>query len=611
MLNFLRKRASSWAIKFIFSLIIVVFVLRGVGAMREKEQTIVGSIGDTKISTGEFQSVLNLVSESYKSLLGERFDYKVFEDKIKKEAWDVIVEQTLLLKKAEELKMKVSDGDVIAELKKQEAFKENGQFSRDRYLNVLQYIKTSPAAYERQVERSLLMKKTMAMLKNSVDVGDSDVENFYRVRNKAIRAGYATFSYKDFLKSAASTDEEDKKYYEENKEKFKKPESANISYVFLPFQDFAGGIKVEEKDLKDYYGEHKEEFMQPKTYVLRHIVSSFGKDKDAARKKIEAANKLVSKEDFAKIAGRVNDDGTKNKGGMIGEISINMVTPKLAAKLASMKKGDISDVVESEYGYHILKIDDLKDERMREINEVKTELASMIKENKAKLYAMKKASEIKSGMEAGKGKDEAGKYSMKKIDVAKDNPVLGELGAMPEIVKNFFAAGEGKVFGPTPITKGVIVGKVNNFERGYYSIAEVKGKIKEGVLKNKSLELAFKKAEEALKNKTTLKGAVTDWFSPAVALPAPLNTISELGKDILGLSKKQTVLSKVYKGADSAYIVYLVDERTKEWNPASDEARAFREEFANNKRNVYFNAWMKEEKASTKIKQNEMLFKNM
>ncbi len=604
MLDFLRKRATSWAIKVIFSLIILVFVLWGVGTMRQKEENEVGRIGDISIGIYEYQNAMDIISNTYKDILGERFDYKILESKIKNEAWDLIVDQTLLLNKAKDLKIKVSESEIVDELMKQEAFMVNGQFSRERYLEIIRYMKTTPSAFESNIEKSLLIRKVSSIIKNSVNISDDEVREFFRVKNREIKAGYVELSYKDFTKGVTSTLEEEKKYYDDNKEAFKKPETAEIQYAYLSKDDFVSSVKIDEKDLKDYYDEHKTEFLVPKTYNLKHIFVAFGNDKERSKKKIEEAKKLLEKEDFSKVAARYNDDGTKKRGGEIGEVSLDRVSPKLGAKLSAMKKGDISDIVESEYGYHIIKVVDLKEERTLELNEVKEEIEKKVRQNKAKLFALKKADEIKNQLESGK-KVEA----IKTAKIEKEKAEISELGVLPEVAKTIFSLQDGKVFGPIALTKGVIVGKVSKIEKGYYDLAEVKDKVASAVIKRKALDLASNKALDMIKSGDLIKGKDLGWFNPLVAVPAPLNLVKDIDKDIIKLNVNQKILTKPYVANDSVYIVYLIDEKKKEFDPNSEEGKAFKKEFLMNKQELYLKEWLKSEKEKTKIKQNESFFK--
>lgn len=607
MLDFLRKRASSLAIKFILSLIIIVFVLWGVGRMKEKEQNVVGKVGKIEVPLSEYQDAINRLSEGYRMAFGDKFDYKIFKDRIKNEAWDLIVERTILLQKAENLKLKIGDNEVIEEIKKQEAFKENGQFSRERYLAVLNYMKLSPQMYEKDLAKTLLVKKAMALIKNSVTVVEDDVKSYYELKNKKIKAGYVTFDYKDFTKSVVVSPEEEKKYYADNKESFKKPEKAEVSYYFLPYQDFMN-IKIEDKELKDYYEENKNEFFQPKSYVLRHIFKAFGKNKEEAKKKIEEAQRLLSKEDFAKIAAKYNDDGTKSRGGFIGEVTIDRLTPKMSENVSVLKKGDRSPVVESEYGYHIIKAEDVKEERHKSFEEVKQEILSILKEKKSRLYAIKKANELKTAIEKGNNLET---FKVQTVVVEKENPIFGNLGAMPDAIKTIFTTQEGKVFGPLNSLKGVILGKVNKFDKGYFALEEVAGKVKDALIKKKALELAANKAEEVLKSGNLHKGVVTEWFDPVGALPQMFVGVKELDKDIIKLTKTNKILKKVYKSLDKAYIIYLVEEDIKKWDTNREDCKAFMEEFTNNKRTIYYNDWLKEEKSAIKLEKNESLIQNL
>lgn len=607
MLDFLRKRASSLAIKFILSLIIIVFILWGVGRMREREQNIVGTVGKVEITLSEYQDAITRLSEGYKMAFGDRFDYKIFKERIKNEAWEMLVERAILLKKAEELNLKVSDNEVLEEIKKQEAFKENGQFSRERYLAVLNYLKITPQIYERNLQRDLLVRKAMAVIKNAVPVSEKDVKDFYELKNKRIKVGYVKFSYKDYLKEVSTDLEEEKKYYQDNREKFKKPERLEVLYGYVPYDEFLPGIKIEEKEAKEYYDENKGDFYRPKTYVLRHVFVAFGKNKDEAKKRIEKALKQLEREDFAKVAARYNEDGTKERGGLIGEVTLDKMTPKMSNAVSGLKKGERSNIVETEYGFHIIKVEDIKEEGYKGFEEVKETIFGLLKEKKARLFALKKSKEILSGLEKGS----VDQTKIKKAFLEKENPQFGEVGSLPEVVKTAFASKEGATFGPIPISKGVIVGKVNKLESGYFSFDEVKDRVREELLKKKALQLAVKKAEEALKKGEFTKKETTDWFSPLGILPEPLTKLKDLEKDIVRLSKKNATLNRVYHSDESAYILMLNDEEIKEWDPNREDCKAFFEEFSNNKKTLYYNEWLKREKAKIKIKQNEALIKSI
>ncbi|MCX7771266.1 MAG: SurA N-terminal domain-containing protein [Proteobacteria bacterium] len=608
MLNFLRKRATSWFIKAAFFLIIVVFIFWGVGTVREKEQTIIGEVNGKKISIVEFQNATNLVAENYRAILGDKFDYKLFSEQIKKTAWDMLVDQAVLMQVAEELKIQVSPQEVIEEIQKNDAFKENGVFKREKYVEVLRYNKIMPSQFESQIEKSLLLKKVRAFLKNAVTVTDSEIKEWYLLKNRKIKAGYITLNYKDFVKEVTLKEEDLKKYYEENKEKFKKPEKATITYYILPISDFVSSIKPDEKDLKDYYNEHKDEFYEPKKYTLRHIFVAFGKDRAQSRNKIEEAKKSLEKEDFAKVAGKFNEDGTKARGGLLGDISLNMVTPKLATTISTLKKGDISGVVESEYGYHILKVDDIREEKFKDFEEVKETVKEKVIQNKAKILALKNASEIKDALD--KGQTQNIKFKPEKADVQKDKPVINDMN-LPELVNNIFTLGEGKTFGPFNISKGIIVGKVDKIDKGYFTISEVQERVREEVIKNKALNLAEERAKKMISEGSLPKGKETDWFSPVAVLPAPFNTIKDIDKEIPSLDRNNKVLKKPYRSEDSVYIVYLIDIQDPQLDQNSEDYKKFASDFIENKQNMFFEEWLKNAKKNAKIKLNEERFKSI
>jgi peptidyl-prolyl cis-trans isomerase D len=608
MLNFLRKRASSWFIKVAFALIILVFIFWGIGTIREREQNTIGEVEGKKISLSQFQNTVNIVSENYKAILGDKFDYKILSEQIKKTAWDMLVDQAILTKTAEELKIKVSPEEVIDEIQKNDAFKENGVFKRERYIEILRYNKILPSQYEAQIEKSLLLKKVKTFLKNSVTASNDETTQWYILKNRKIKAGYITLSYKDFTKDVSITDGEIKKYYEDNKEQFKKPEKANVVYYLIPHSELTNSIKVEEKDLKDYYDEHKDEFFEPKKFLLRHIFVSFGKNKEQARKKIEDAKKALKKEDFAKVASKYNDDGTKQRGGSLGYITLSMVTPKLSEKIAGLKKGDVTDIVESEFGYHIIKVEDVVNEAIKPFESVKEEVHKKVIQNKTRLIALKNASEIKEALE--KGIQPKTTFKPNKVTIEKGQSNIGDL-TLPELVNNIFTLMEGKTFGPFNTSKGVIIGKLEKIEKGFFDLLEVENKVKEQLIKKKALDLAEEKAKKIIAQGQIEKGNVTDWFSPVANVPLPLNNLKEIDKELPSLNKQNKILQKPFRSDDSVYIIYLADIEEPTVDTNSEEYKNFAKEFIENKQNFFFEEWLKNAKKNAKIKLNEELFKKI
>lgn len=607
MLDFMRQRATGWAVKVIFGLIIAVFVLWGVGARQTKEQNQFAVVGKQHISIQDYQDAVRQVTENYRSILGQRFDYAMLEKQIRKSAQDLVIDRAVLQQKADELGITASEKEIVEEIQKTEAFKEDGQFSKNRYVAVLKGSNLSPAQYERSVERTIVMRKTLASIKSLASMTPQDVQDFHRVKTRMIKVASQAFPASQYLGQVSSTTDEEKKFYTDNKDQFKKPETATVSIVRIGFDEFAKAVTPSDADIKDYYEENRRDYYIPRSYTLRHVFVRADKDKDGARKRIEDARKRLDTSSFEVVASKVNEDGTKAKGGLIGSVTAEMLSPKVAAAVGGMKKGDRSDIVESEYGFHLFKVDDVKDESVKSIDDVRSDLVAKVKLRKGALYAQKKAEELRKDLEARKA---PGTYKVETVTVARDKAEAGTSGLPAAAGKIVFDMKEGATFAPVVQADSVVVGRVDKLDKGHYAFDEVQSRVRDGVLRQKAMELAKLRAEESIKT-GAVKGAATEWFAPVSGPPASLQALEGLDKDINGLSPSHKVLGKPYKGKDGWYAVVFVDEQLKAWDAASKEAKEFAEEFLRSKRDAYYQEWMKAQRSSGIVKINESVAKGL
>ncbi len=226
---------------------------------------------------------------------------------------------------------------------------------------------------------------------------DSEVRDEFQRRNTKIKFEYAVITQGDILKGLHPTDEELKAFYDRNKASYANsiPEKRKIQYVVIDSSKMAAAQNVTEQELQSYYDQHRDEYRVPEQVKVRHILikiplSTPGAKEDekavsAARAKAEDVLKqLKAGGDFAKLAEKYSEDpGSAKNGGELGWIGRGRTVPEFEKAAFSLPKGQISDLVKSSYGFHIIQVEDKQDAHLKTFAEVKNEIQEKVKQEKS------------------------------------------------------------------------------------------------------------------------------------------------------------------------------------------------------------------------------------
>ncbi|HET9837022.1 MAG TPA: peptidyl-prolyl cis-trans isomerase [Candidatus Angelobacter sp.] len=370
-----------------------------------------------------------------------------------------LIQQAEITYEAERMGLSVSDKELRDDLQTtyKEAFFPGGKWvGPEQYKQILQNYNLTVDQFEHSVKQGLLRRKLFSVVAGNATVADSDVEQAYKDKNTKVKVQYAVLSIDDVLKSIKPTETELKAYFEANQPRYQNaiPEKRQIKYFVINDKDVADQVKVDPAEIQKYYNTHQDSFKVPERVKLRHILIGFPpvppggtleqKAIDETRAKAEDVLKQVKAGgDFAALAKKYSTDpGSKDKGGELPEFTqgVQNLDPEFAKVAFAQAKGQTSDLVRSQFGFHIIRTEERVDASAKPLAEVKDDIEKLLKqdsvaklENKISSEAMEAAQ--KEGLEKAAAKYHA---QVLQSNMVTRTDSLAGIGAQPQFMDAVF-----------------------------------------------------------------------------------------------------------------------------------------------------------------------------
>jgi peptidyl-prolyl cis-trans isomerase D len=313
-------------------------------------------------------------------------------------AGQVLVQRAILKREADKMKLQVSDEDLRRELQTgpfaQYLFP-NGQYiGDDGYMNFVQSnFQTSRSDFESKVKSDMELNRLQALITGGVAVSDSAVREAYRVQGTKVKFDYAVISSDDLAKTINPSDAELQAFFKSNQARYATavPEVRKIQYVAFDASNLPGGKpQITDAEIQAYYKQHQDEYQVKDQVKVRHILIAVPQGADAktdaaAKAKAEDVLKQIkSGGNFAELAKKDSDDpGSKDQGGELGWLDHGKTVPEFDKAAFALAPGQTSGLVKTQFGYHILQVEDKKTAHERSIEEVKPEIVPVLEQQKA------------------------------------------------------------------------------------------------------------------------------------------------------------------------------------------------------------------------------------
>lgn len=366
MLDAIRKHTQGWLAKIILGLITVPFALFGIDSYLNQAggNVPVAKVNGDKISVQEYVKAVENVRNRLQQD-GKKVDAAMLESpELKESVLDGLITKRLVNAEIIKSNFKVSDETVSQYVIGMQEFQEGGKFSQDLYDKTLAQNHLTPSKFEAGIRNDLLTQQTRDGLRNLVFSPKSSLEQTLKFANQQRDVSVAEIKSSDFVTAATVTPEQVKAYYELHKDKFKVPEQVKVQFVLLSAAGLVHGMKVDDAEIKAFYDTNSAKFTGDEQRHASHILIGFGsnptaQDKAKAKAKAEAILAEVKKapKNFAALATKNSQDpGSAVKGGDLGSFGRGTMVKAFDDVVFTMKPNQISELVESEYGYHIIKL---------------------------------------------------------------------------------------------------------------------------------------------------------------------------------------------------------------------------------------------------------------
>ncbi len=507
MLDYMRRHSRSTTIKILFWIIIAVFVLWGVGTFTGEQSFYAAEVNGDGITPREVRRTAVQLEQFYRQIYGENMTPELAKAlDFKSRALDQIISQTLIRQEAERLGIIVDEDEVREAIQAIPGLTVEGRFQREVYFRYLRSQGMTPADFETQQRVLLTVKKIQELVTGALRPNEAAARELFRFTNEKVNLAYVRVKASTLAREVPVSDQDVTQYYEEQKESFREPERVAIDYVVYVEKTFEKTIEVGDADVQQEYDAFKSDrYTEPEQVHARHILVALPanadekKRADLGAKAAAILERLKKGEDFAAVARDASDDtSNKDKGGDLGPVVRGRTEEAFETAAFALEPGALSDVVETRYGFHVIKVDEKKPSREKPLAEVREEIVAAIRADRAKNAARDAAFQDAERAGAGKSLEELAKA--RGVDVTSPPPFAEKESASglagTEVVKAAFATAAGQVGPVTPAGNELVLFRAKTRIAPHVPpLAEIRARVETALRDQKGATLAKEKAE--------------------------------------------------------------------------------------------------------------------
>jgi peptidyl-prolyl cis-trans isomerase D len=623
-ITLMRKHTKGILIKVMVGLIAVVFVFWGVYAIREKPGSKIAYVNGDLITGIEYEAkyrdMLDALQKQYKEYWNDKL-IKVFQ--IRQRALDSLINERLISQEAKRIGLGVTDDEVANAIFTYPAFQINGEFNEGRYRSLLNYNRMKPTDFESMIQLELLGNKIQHFIKCFFPITDMEIKNYYSYQKEKVNIGFVSFNPKDFKGKIEIKKDEKKAYFESNKEKYRLPEKIKIAYLVLDPSDFLDKVTITEKEISNFYELNQENFRNPKQIKARHILLKVSPDASESEetKTKEKALSLLKRakdgEDFAVLAKKYSQDPAASKGGDLGYFTQGQMVKPFEELAFSLKKGEIGGPVRTQFGWHIIQVDNIKESTVQTLSEVRNQIVTTIKNNISEEIAHERALTLMDQMpydiNLATYADQHG-MTVKETDYFPKTGAIPGLGEDERLTQSIYSLENGEISEVIKHKdKFYIIQVVDTKDSHIPEMSEVSDQLERDFINHLSLIAAKKEAKSYLEqlkrgaNWSELaksKGLETEetGFFTRKQSPPKIDNSPLLSEAAFSLSSQKIYPDEVFEINNKIYVIRWLSKEDIDTTDFHKEKESFKQAVLLEKKKRIFNAWLQSLKEKAEIK---------
>jgi len=594
MLDFMRRKAKSIYIQAIIIIIILVFVFWGVNSSQQGGPDAIATVNGQKISLRQYQQAHEQTINRYQEQFGGTLPPELLEAlNLKQQVLNQIIQELVMQQGAKEAGLIVGNEEVRKVIHGMDAFREEGIFKLDRYKTLLASSKMTTADFENSVRDDLLHAKILAHLSRFGRVSGSELKDRFAFDNDQLKLEYVAFNADGFRTAGPVADQELNTFFAERKQAYLTEPQVKLRYITFRNEQGLASIQVSDQEIEQYYTLNPDKFSAPEQRQARHILlRSDAKEspelRDAKRKKLETILALAKAgKDFAQLAREHSEDSSGEKGGNLGFFSKEQMVQPFAEAAFALKEGEISGVVETQFGLHLIKLEHIKPAQVTTLAAAREQIANEIKAQRGKDLTFQLANQAYEGIIQAGSLDKYAAEAAAPVQTTgyfTQSNLPAPLAGPPALAKTIFALKKGELSSLLEINDGYTILYVDEVKEPQVPpLAEVRARVEKDFLDEQAQAkardaavalLAQAKKEGSLgagAEKTKSQIRETPFFTRSQqatsGLPAP---VAAQG---LKLSTASPYPAEIAENGTTFYVLHF-----KESNPAGEDVFAGRKE---------------------------------
>ena len=399
MLDLLRRKAQSPLIQGTILIIALVFIFWGVGGGYRGTRNSVAQVNDEVIPYEDFQKAYERLANQYRDQFGSSLPKGLLESlDLEGQALEQLIQRTLLRQGAREMGIMVSDLEVQQAIEKMEAFRSNGVFNVQQYKSIISGSGMTPTSFEDSMRTDLLAGKVIESLSRFAKLTPLETKDEFAFDNETIKIEYVSLSSSNFKDKVKTGEEQLIAYYEENKENYMTEPQVKLHFFTFPYTT-AEPPAMPDEDLETFYRQNFSRYSIPEQRRARHILIKTSEEDSAdvlseKRNRAEQVLELArSGEDFAELAKQYSEGPSAPRGGDLGAFTRGRMVKPFDEAVFSLNEGEISDIVQTQFGFHIIKLEKIEPAYTRTFDEVRDEIAAQLQVQNQRQLAFTRATE--------------------------------------------------------------------------------------------------------------------------------------------------------------------------------------------------------------------------
>lgn len=396
MLQRIHDSLGKWIVVIVLGLIAFSFVFWGVDFGLTGVTTFAAKVNGEDVPLTEFNRALQDRENQYRTIYRSELPEDVRRE-LRRAVIDELVRNEALSQRVQEQGYRASDERVTQSIRDIAAFQVNGEFSLDVYRGLLANQGLTPTGFEALQREALEVGDLESGIVDSTFLTPAEFRRYIELYNQRRELAYAVFGVESYTESVEIDDAAIASRYENNQASYQTTETLDLEYIELALADIAATVEVTEEELRAAYEQERERFETTEQRRARHILieAAEGQD-DAARAAAEAViARLKAGEDFAAVAAEVSADaGTKAQGGDLGWISRGMLVGPFEDALFALEAGGLSDVVRTEFGFHVIRLEEVRAGELQPFEAVRDELAAETRTRRAEDEFYERANQL-------------------------------------------------------------------------------------------------------------------------------------------------------------------------------------------------------------------------